>query len=747
MTEYTVLKKGLNRVDGLHKVTGKAVYTADINLPNMLCGKILHSPHAHANIRRLDVSKARALDGVKAVITVDDVPIQQKNQELTMFLPTMAREKAIYAGQPVAAVAAIDEQTAEKALELIEVDYEVLTPVMDVFEAMKSDVPVIHPNRKPVSNVAIKPENGALPNNVASYMEYGRGDVEAGFKQADIVIENTFRTQRVHQGYIEPRASIASIGADGKITIWTDSQGIFQTREVCSAYLDLPLSKIKVMQVEVGGAFGGKGHQTVSPICALLSIKSGLPVKMVLTRQECFVDTYTASPTTITIKLGADKGGHIIAVSATVIYDTGAYPGLFPASMIGSMLALSPYRIPNISAKCYDIFTNKARWGFYRAPTVPQATFAVESQVDLLARALKIDPIDLRLKNAVSKGDVTPDGTVLPKVGFKKTLQEMKKYLSTRGKPKGENKGRGIACGYWNASGGNSSAHVNVNADGTVSVIVGSVDLTGSRTAIAQIAAEELGIPFENVTVVAGDTESAPHSDVSAGSKTTRVMGSAVREACRDAKAQLIQRAAVQLKEKPRDLEYVNGSVRVSAAKDKSVSLLELAAKSVFEVGKGPITGRGSVGIPPCPMFAVHMAEVEVDKETGNVRVLSYASAQDVGFAVNPSLIEGQVHGAVSQCVGWALTEDYAFKDGIMQNPTFLDYRMPTAVDLPSVDTLIIEEKSDAEYGMRGVGEPPITPGLAAIANAIHSAAGVRLKETPMNPEAIFWALQAQGKT
>jgi CO/xanthine dehydrogenase Mo-binding subunit len=750
MPEYAVLGKRLPRIDALEKATGRAVYTADISLPGMLYGKMLRSPYAHAKIRRLDISKARALKGVAAVITADDVPAFKNNKPfvLNSAYPCMAAGKVIYAGQPVAAVAAIKQSVAEEAIELIEIGYEKLEEVASVLDAMKPSAPVIHPEIQAVKNTAGDPVRDSLLNNAALHMEYRRGDVDIGFKQAAVILEDTFYTQRVHQGYLEPRISVASAGIDGKVNIWTDCQGIFLVRELCSAFLNLPLNKIKINPVEIGGAFGGKNLQPLSPICALLSLKTGLPVKMALARSEDFIDNRPAPASVITIKLGADKDGCLTAVSARFIFDSGAFSGITPLALDASISSLSAYRVPNLEVDCYDVFTNTTPSGFYRAPQAPQGAFAVESEMDLLARALKVDPLEIRLKNAVEEGDPMANEVILPRIGFKETLVKMQQYLSTRSVHTDKNVGVGIACGFWPGGVSFSSAHININADGTVTLVVGSADVSGSRTAFAQIVAEEFGIPFGNVTVVSGDTETAGYSSTSSGSKTTYQMGTAVYRACRDAKDQIIQHASLQLKMKPEDLDFINGRVVVKGAPDKFLAFANLARSANFSRGGGPITGRGSIGMPPpVPMCSVHMAEVAVDKETGKVRVLSYVAAQDVGFAVNPMLVEGQMQGAVSQGIGWALMENYDQKDGIMQNPSLLDYRMPTSLDLPFINTLIVEENSaTGPYGMRGVGEPPIIPCLAAIANAVHSAAGIRLKALPMTPEAVFWALSTQAE-
>ena len=452
----------------------------------------------------------------------------KKGKTISPTYPCMAKDKVVYAGQSVAAVVAINQDIAEAALELIEVDYEILTPVTNIIEAMKPDAPIIHPKQKPNLDAAGKPEKDTVPSNIARHAEYGRGDVEAGFKKADIILENTYHTQRVHQGYLEPRVAVASVGLDGKVTLWTDSQGIFKVREFCAYYLDLPVSKIRVMPVEVGGAFGGKNSQPLSPTCALLAMKAKRPVKMVLTREEDFIDTRPAPPSTITVKLGADKEGRLTAASVTLIFDSGAFYGELPMAMGGSINALSPYTIPNFKVDCYDVFTNKTPTGSYRAPNTPQSAFAMESQLDLLARALNMDPLELRLKNASAEGDLMSNGAVFTKIGFKETLEKMKQHLATRSKPEGKNQGRGIACGLWRGGVGGSAAIVNANADGRVTLVLGSTDITGSHTSLSQMVAEEFGIPFEEVTVVSGDTDTAPYGDNSAGSKNTHQMGTAV---------------------------------------------------------------------------------------------------------------------------------------------------------------------------------------------------------------------------
>jgi xanthine dehydrogenase molybdenum-binding subunit len=744
MPEYSMLGKRIPRVDALAKVTGSALYSADISAPNMLYGKVLWSPHAHAEIRRLDVKKALALDGVKGVITAADVPGRKNGEEnLHLMTSCLAGNKVIFAGQPVAAVAAINPEVAEEALSLIEVDYEEFIPADDVLEAMKPGAPLVHPD---THTVGLKSQDDT-PSNIFWYMKNNLGDLQAGFKEADVVFENTFRTQTVHHTYIEPRAAMVRVDPDGKVTVWSDNQGIFELREVMAEFLELPLNRIKVIPVEIGGAFGGKSHQVLPPLCALLSKKTGRPVKIVTTREEVFKTNRPAPASVITVKMGANKDGLITAASINLIYDYGALVGHdgmpeIPRAVFNLFI---PYRIPNTCIECHSVYTHKTPSGPYRAPAATQAAFAVESQVDLLARDLGMDPLEFRLKNVAVEGDPMPDGKPFPKVGFKETLERMQQYLKERGPVEGENRGRGVACGYWATGAGPAAAHVNLNADGTVILTVGSVDVSGTRTSLAQVVAEEFGIPFENVTVVTGDSETAPFSVLSAGSMITSSLVPPVSRACRDVKEQLCGVGASNLGVKTSDVEFVDGCVRAKGARDKSISLEDLAKLigAFGPHGVNPIIGRGaSKGPPRCPVLAVGAADIEVDRETGKVKVLSYAAAQDIGLAINPTMVEGQIQGAVVQGIGWALTENHVTHKAVMQNATLLDYRIPTAADVPFVKTMLVEVDSEnPPFGIRGVGEPPLVPTPAVMANAVHSATGVRLKELPMDPEAIVRAL------
>jgi CO/xanthine dehydrogenase Mo-binding subunit len=740
MADFSVLRTSVSRVDALDKVTGKAQFSADVILPEMLYARALRSPFPHARIKRLSTSKARALAGVKAVVTAEDVPgLQGKGEVLSPMMPTLARERVIFEGQPVAVVAAETTEIAEAALDLIEVEYEPLLYVLDVLEAMKPDAPLVYTT---VFNKNV-PGKESIPTNVFLSWETLKGDTDKAFQEADVVLENTYRTQTLHQGHLELRASVADVDLNGKLTVWTDNQGIFKARELIAEYLKLPYHMVKVMPAEVGGTFGGKEHQQLAPLAALLALKCRRPVKMLMTREEVFKATRPAAASVFKMKMGVKKDGSLIAIQTDIIFDYGVSTGMpgMNAFNFAANNGLSLYNVPNLKISCYDVLTHKAPSGPYRAPTATQTCFAVESQMDLMAKALGMDPLEFRHKNAAVKGDLMVDGSAFGKIGFKQTIKRMQDYLSVHPAPAGRNRGRGIAAGLWITHANGSAAHVNINEDGTVAVAVGSTDVSGTRTTLAQMTAEVMEVPFERVVIVAGDTETTPYSTISAGSMTTRTMGIAVCRACQDAKDQLCKKGAQKLKLKIDEVEYSRGRVQVKGQPEKFLTLSDLARLPFGSVGMGAITGRGAgdLGVEVTPVFAVQAADIEADPETGKIKVLDFVIAQDTGVAVNPKILEGQMQGSVVQGIGWALSEGYVYQDGLLKNSTFLDYRMPTAADVPYINALLVEEASGTEpFGLRGAGEPPLVPTLATMANAIHNAVGIRLTATPMTPEVVL---------
>lgn len=739
------------RHDGVDKVTGRARYGADVTLPGLLHGKVLRSPHAHARIKSLDVSAAAALPGVKAVVTSADFPPLKSGivpmGELAMnphymSMNLLAHDKVLYDGHPVAAVAATSTHIAEEALKLIKVEYEVLPHAQDVRNAMKEDAPILHPDVR----TSGAPEKSDKQTNVASQVRFARGDLDAGFKTADVVIEREFKTSMVHQGYIEPHNAVAQYNADGQSTLWTSTQGAFTARDQCGLVLGVPASSIKVVPAEIGGGFGGKIGIYLEPLALLLSKKSGKPVKLVMTRGEVLRATGPTSGSYIRVKMGANKQGKITAAQIWMAYEAGAFPGS-PVGA-GCMTVLAPYDLENLQIDGFDVLVNKPKTAAYRAPGATNAAMGAETVIDELAEKLGIDPIEFRRINGAKEGSAQPAGPKFLRIGFLETLEAAKNsphYQSPLPKVSGKLVGRGVASGFWFNAGFQSSATVNINSDGTANVVTGSPDIGGSRASCAMIAAEVLGLKAEEVHPVVADTESIGHTDMTGGSRVTFATGYAVYEAAQDVVTQLKQRAATLWKAKPEEVAFQDGVVSHTTNGQESMSLKELAAK--FPRAGGPVSGRAQVnprGVGPA--FATHVVDVAVDPETGKVDILRYTATQDVGKAVHPSYVEGQIQGAVAQGVGWALNEEYFYDEkGTLRNSGFLDYRVPTCLDMPMIETILIEVPNPGHpIGIRGVGEVPIVPPPAAIANAIYHAAGVRMLELPMSPPKVIKAILAK---
>ncbi len=730
------------RPDGVDKVTGRARFGADMTAPGMLVGLILRSPHAHARIRSIDTSKAEALAGVKAVITRDDFPGDVDRSLKDTLYNIMAREKALYDGHAVAAVAATSRAVARKALKLIEVDYEVLPHVIDVEDAMAADAPVLHEDMF-TRRVEPKPDT---PSNVASRCEFGHGDVDKGFGEADVVIERTFRTEATHQGYIEPHACLASVSADGLGELWCCTQGHFMVRDTCAGLLGMDVSKLRVTASEIGGGFGGKTTVFIEPVALALARKAGKPVKVVMTRDEVFRASGPTSSTVVRAKIGVKNDGKITAAEAELKYQGGAFRGS-PVDL-GAMSAFACYSLENVKTVGYDVVTNRPKQVAYRAPGAPMAAFAVESVVDEIAAKIGMDPMELRLANGVNEGDQASYGPKMPRIGFKATVEAARAHEHYSA-PLGPNQGRGVASGFWFNFGGQTCVSLNLNVDGTLVLAVGTPDIGGSRASMSLMAAEELGIDYDNVRTIIADTSSLGYNDVTDGSRATFASGLAVINAARDAIDKLCARAAKVWDIEPEAVVWEDGHARPSgpnAGDFEPMSLAEIAA--IAEKTGGPIAGHyevnaGGAGVS----FATHMVDVEVDPETGRTDILRYTVIQDAGKAVHPSYVEGQFQGGAVQGIGWAINEEYIYgEDGRLQNPGFLDYRLPVASDLPMIDTVIVEVPNPGHpYGVRGVGETSIVPPLAAIANAVSAATGVRFTELPMSPPRVLKALSENG--
>ena len=740
------------RHDGVDKVTGRAQYGADIDLPGLLHGKVLRSPHAHARIKSIDASAALAVPGVKAVITSADLPELPSGVvpmgELPMnprylSMNVLARGKVLYDGHAVAAIVATNPHIAEEAAKLIKVDYEVLPHNANVMDAMKDDAPIMLPEVR-TGGAAEKTDK---ETNTASQLRFARGDLDAGFAAAEVIIEREFDTAMVHQGYIEPHNAVAQYNADGRSTIWVSTQGAFTARDQTAMILDIPASSMKVVPAEIGGGFGGKISVYLEPLALVLSKKTGKPVKMVMTRGEVLRATGPTSGSHIKVKMGASKDGKITAAQIWMAYEAGAFPGA-PVGA-GCMTVLAPYDLENLQIDGFDVLVNKPKTAAYRAPGSSNSSFAGESVIDELAEKLGFDPIEFRRINGAKEGTAQPAGPQFGVIGFMETLdaaQNSDHYKSPKpAASDGKMRGRGVASGFWFNAGFQSSATVNMNSDGTANVVTGSTDIGGSRASCAMIAAEVLGLKAEEVNPVVADTDSIGHTDMTGGSRVTFATGTAVYEAAQDVVNQLKERAAKSWKVDVKEVVFQDGVVSCTSNGHESMNLKELA-KKLPQTG-GPVSGRAQVnprGVGPA--FATHVVDVEVDPETGKVDILRYTATQDVGKAIHPSYVEGQIQGAVAQGIGWGLNEEYFYDDkGTLRNSGFLDYRMPTCLDLPMIETILIEVPNPGHpVGVRGVGEVPIIPPPAAVANAIHNALGVRMAELPMSPGKIAKAVMEQ---
>ena len=731
-TEYKVVGKRPIRHDGYDKVTGKALYGADIQLPGLLQGVILRSPHAHARILSIDTSRAEAHPDVRAVVTAKDLPdISDKEpSERHGSEKILARDKVYYKGQAVAALVATGHSVAEEALSLIDVEYEVLPAVTNAEDAMKPGAPLLHEE---------------YAGNVVSHMQHTLGDIEKGFKEADVVVEREYRTQTVHQGYIEPHSATAWWTPSGRITLWCSSQGHFQIGEETAKLLGIPASKIKVIPLEIGGGFGGKTTIYLEPVAVLLSRMTGHPVKITMTRAQVLEGSGPTSGAYMKVKMGATKEGKLTAAQAYLAYEAGAFAG--SAVGAGAQCIFSPYNVENLLIDGYDVVDNKPKSAAYRAPGAPAASFAAETVVDEICEKIGMDPLEFRILNAAKEGTRRATGMVNPPIGCVETAEAAKDHDHYAvPKKEGSYVGRGVATGFWINGTGPACATANVNYDGTVSLTIGSVDIGGTRPAAAQQFAEVLGIPAEDVNPQVGDTETIGYTSMTGGSGAAFKTGWACYRAGEDVERQMLERAALIWETSADQVELVDGVFQHKSDPELKTTFKELAAM-LPDTG-GPVVGRANLNPAGAgSAFATNIVDLEVDPETGKVTILRYTATQDAGKAIHPSYVEGQMQGGVVQGIGWALNEEYFMSDdGQMMNSSFLDYRMPTALDVPMIDTVIVEVANpEHPYGVRGVAEVPIVPPLAAIANAIYDAIGIRMTSLPMNPAAIVKAISEKN--
>jgi xanthine dehydrogenase molybdenum-binding subunit len=751
--KYKVIGTRPLRHDGTEKVTGRAIYGGDVRLTNMLYGAVLRSPHAHAKIKSINTAKAEALAGVKAVVTNADLP-PIKDDEIVdlgegparlkyMRDNVLASDKALYRGHAIAAVAAINPHIADEAVSLIEVDYEVLPPVVTVHDAMREGATLVHEDLTTKKG----DEDTGKKSNVAAHEHHRLGDPEKAFAEAHVIVEREVDTATVHQGYIEPHNATAMWNPDGQLTIWTSTQGAFVAQKQTGAILGHPLSKIKVIPAEIGGGFGGKIPVYLEPPAAVLSRKSGHPVKLIMSRADVFEGTGPTPGTYVRVKMGADKDGKIVAAEAYLAIESGAYPG--SPMFAGVMCVLSCYEVPNGTIDGYDVVVNKPRSFAYRAPVSTQVAFATETVVDELAAKLDMDPLEFRLKNAVKEGSRRVDGNVYARVGCIEALESIRDSQHYKA-PIGKNQGRGIAIGYWFNVGLKSAVTASVNRDGSVNLVEGSTDIGGTRTSISMQFAEVLGLDVGDINPQVADTSSIGYTDVTGGSRTTYATGWAAYNAAHDVKDKMLERAAKLWEVGEDQVEFHDELFRHKTDTTKKLNFKELAGQ--LEGTGGPVVGSGTVDagfLTAGGSFAANIVDVEVDPETGKTSIVRFTAIQDAGTAIHPSYVEGQMQGGSVQGIGWALNEEYFYnEEGTMVNSTFLDYRIPTCLDLPMIETIIVEVPNPTHpFGVRGVGEANIAPPPAAICNAINDAVGVHLAELPMRPDRLLAALQQKQTT
>lgn len=752
------------RLDAREKVTGRTLYAVDLKMAGMLYAKVLRSPHPHARILHIDATKARSLPGVVAVVTGKDFPgsLGATVQDQSF----LAGDKVRFVGDAVAAVAAVNLDTAEEALSLIHVEYELLPALFDPVEAMKSREVLIHEN---LSQYAVAPGIFPVPGtNICNHFKLRKGDPERGFKESDLVLEDTYRSHMVQHAHLETHAAIAQVDSSGKILIWSNTQTPYFNRKALAKSLNLPLNQVRVMVTTLGGGFGGKSYLKAEPICVALALKSkGRPVKLVFTREEEFGVAPVRHPTIIRCKTGMKKDGTWLAQETELIFDTGAYADIGPrVCRNAGFSAAGPYQVPNVRIDSYCVYTNHPIGGAFRGFGIPQVSWAIESHLDVMAEKLGLDPVDVRLKNAVEEGSLSVTGQVLHSVGLKETLRQAAEKIGWR-KASGPYRGKGIACMHKSTvTPSSSAAFVKLNEDASVTLLCSAVEMgQGSSTILAQIASEELGIPVEKISMVRPDTDVTPYDMASVSSRSTFFVGNAVRRAAADAREQLLQIAAEILEANPQDLVIEAGKVMVRGVPEKAIPIAELPLGEAFYVGaKGrgrgrPVLGRGSFTVEDATpldretgqgknpsafwMYATQAAEVEVDPRSGRVKVLRISSAHDVGKSIHPVAIEGQIQGALVMGVGTALFEEMELEKGRVKNPSFAEYKLPSALDAPEMIPIIVEElHAQGPYGAKGLGEPALAPTAAAIANAIYAAVGVRVKDLPITPEKILEGLR-----
>ena len=755
MRDMSVAGQSLERLDAKSKATGRYRYGMDWTMPGMLHGAILRSPHPHARIVDIDVSKANRLPGVAAVLTGQDLP-EIYMPGIVWDQPPLARDRVRYAGEPVAIVAAIDRETAEEAVSLIDVKYRLLPIVDDAMHAMEPGTTLVHERWQDYA----AQEGLVREGNVCCHSALKRGEVEKGFDAADLVFEGTYSTAGVHQAHLEPRVAIGAVDPEGRIAVHANTQVPYWIRRSVSHVLGVDETEVRIVPTGIGGGFGSKLYPQLEPFVALLARETERPVRIVMPIEEELIGGLPRHPCRVYLKTGVKKNGTLVAREARMILDTGAYSGSGPEmASVGILILSGPYKTPHLKLDAYAVMTNKTNFGAYRGPSGPQGVFALESHMDEVAEGLGMDSFDFRRKNILEEGDESANGQVLSGVGMREALERASAAIGW-GEPSPPHRGKGLACGWWATTGGSSGCLAKLDVDGKVVLTVGTQEIgTGAIMAgVPQVVAEEMGFRLEDVRVEVADTATGPWDFGSQGSRTLFNVGRAAQFAARDLIKQVKKLAEEELEVSADDIELRDGSAFVKGVPDRGVSLADLSQKSVEK--HGGLYGRGVSNLEPVqyeesrmisclhpvfdhPSFFCHAAEVEVDPGTGIVRVIRYVAAHDVGFAVNPKLARGQIHGGGVQGIGMALMEEIVYEGGQVVNNNWTDYKLPTIADVPEVEAILVEHPVEGgPFGAKGLGEPPVIPPPAALANAIHDAVGVRLRKLPMTPEKVLLAIR-----
>ncbi|MBK8021175.1 MAG: xanthine dehydrogenase family protein molybdopterin-binding subunit [Chloroflexi bacterium] len=757
MSDYRVAGKPVVRLDGRAKVTGDYIYGMDYRLPGSLHGKVVRSPHPHARILGFRTEKAAKLPGVRAIITGADVQMLMPGGIIDQ--PLLAWDITRYKGEPVALIAATKPEIAEAAAKLLEIDYELLPVITDPVAAMEPGAPLLHPDWAAYAS----PPSVVRDGNVCCHASLIKGDVEQGFAEADVIIEDSYATESVHQSHVEPRAAVGVVSADGKATIYSNTQLPFWIRTNVAYVLGVPESDVVVVPTGIGGGFGSKLYPQIEPLVALLARKTGRPVRIVTPVSEELEAGLPRHPSRIWIRTGVKRDGTVVASQGRVVLDTGAYAGSGPElASIGVIMMSGPYKTPHLRMDAYSVYTNKTNFGAYRGPGGPQAMFALESHLDHIAQEIGIDPLQLRLKNIVEEGDEAANGQKLSAVGLRECLERVAAAIEWD-KPALPNRGRGLTCGWWTTTLQSSGVHVKLDSDGHVIMTIGTQEI-GSGAVMAgvpQAMAEYMGVPVENVRVVVGDTSTGPWDWGSQGSRTVFNISLAAKNAAADLTEQIKEIAADMLEVADVDLEIRDGMVQVKGSPEHALSLAAISQKALET--KGGLLARGVSHPEPAqydqnrmisclypafhfPSFHAHAAEVEVDPGTGEVRVTRYVAAHDIGFAISPVYAAGQIHGGVVQGIGMALMEQIQYRDGVVLNPSWTDYKLPTMSDVPDIEAILVEHPAaGGPFGAKGLGESPVIHPPAAIANAVAQATGVRINSLPITSEKVLRALHTNG--